>query len=450
MNKERIIPFEEKIALGFPRGSDTGFHFETVESVFKMMGKSPCNYRMISVARVHHMARNEIISEFLKSDMNYLLFIDSDMIWESNSLEIAYQLIQHQMVDIVTGIYYMKGRPHLPVIKKLDLQSGCWNNFMDWGNEPFEVDGAGLGFMLIPRYVLEKMKQPMCTWDGGFSEDLNFCLKAKLHHGFRIWAHPHIKLGHIASKVVTSFDWVQEHKPSVESYMRERMVMTTRYLEAEYPNWRKTLGIHPLDFKNINTAKHWDEIYKQTGGAWKTHPQKYDHVSKELLKGIKPDAKVLEIGCGVGMFATSLMKDHPEFDYHGIDISKVAVDTIQKKGFKAEVKKVPPLGTKDKYDVILALELLEHLDDGPRLELIKEISGSLKPDGIAIFTVPDDIMPPEKIIEHRVVYNMKSFTKFLSKAFGSVEVESFLTSVFSRNEIGKANFLVAVCKEGKK
>ena len=306
MPEKRIVPFEEKIAIGIPRGSDTGFSYEFVESIFKTMGRSPCNYRMISTARVHHIARNKIIDDFLKSDMNYLLFIDSDMIWEPDSLELAYQLIQHNMVDIVTGIYFTKSEPHLPVIKKLDLQAGCYNIFMEWGNEPFEVDGAGMGFMLIPRYVLEKMKQPMCTWDGGFSEDLNFCLKAKKDFNFRIWAHPHIKIGHITNKVITSFDWAKQHKPSVKSYVREAMFKTTEYLKKEYPNWRELLGISPLDFKNVNTGKYWDDIYKSEGGrkTWRTYPQKYEHIIKDLLKDIKSTARVLELGCGVGIFAS--------------------------------------------------------------------------------------------------------------------------------------------------
>ncbi|MCK5019116.1 MAG: methyltransferase domain-containing protein [Candidatus Peribacteraceae bacterium] len=447
MPEKRIIPFEEKIAIGLPRGSDTRYPYEFIESLMKMMGKSPCNYRMITTAKVHHIARNKIIADFLKSDMNYLLFIDSDMIWEPESLEQAYQLLQHNMVDLVTGIYYTKSEPHLPVIKKLDLKAGCYNIFMEWSNEPFEVDGAGLGFMLIPRYVLEKMKQPMCTWDGGFSEDLNFCLKAKKDHNFRIWAHPGIKLGHLTTKVVTSFDWVQQHKPSVKAYVREAMYKTTKYLREEYPGWRKLLGIHPLDFKNINTGKYWDKIYEDEGfrETWRTYPQKYDHISKNLFKGLKPDAKVLELGCGVGIFASKLKKEHLKFIYHGVDISEKAIGIMRKEGFKADVMKLPPLKVKDKHDLIFGMELLEHLDDKPRLQLIKEVSENLTEKGIAIFTVPDNCFPPDDIAEHRIMFDMKSFTKFLGQIFDGVSVESVLTNV-SHKTLGKENFLIAVCK----
>ena len=135
------VPQDAKIAVGVPRGTGTTFHYEWVLSLFKMFGKSPCKYKMISVSKVHHMARNEIINKFLKTDMDYLLFIDSDMIWEPDSLEMAYDLIRNSHVDIVTGIYYTKNEPHLPVIKKLDLKAGCYDNYERWENRPFEVDG---------------------------------------------------------------------------------------------------------------------------------------------------------------------------------------------------------------------------------------------------------------------------------------------------------------------
>ena len=448
MNKP-IIPPAERIAIGLPRGSDTTFQYEFIESLFRMFGKSPCNYQMITTAKVHHIARNTIIKNFLKSDSDYLLFIDSDMIWEPDSLEIAYSTLQHPQVDIVSGIYYTKGEPHLPVIKKLDLQAGCYNIYTEWGNEPFEVDGAGMGFMLIPRYVLEKMKQPMCHWDGGFSEDLNFCLQAKKDHGFKIWAHPGIKLGHVSKTTITSFDWVRQHKPSVKAYIREAMVKTKIFLKDEYPNWREDLGIHPLDFKNVNTQEHWDNIYTREGteANWRTYPEKNEYVSKSILKELKSDATVLELGCGVGKFAGVLLKDHKDITYKGIDISQVAVNALNKSGIRAERRDVPPI-EETGYDVVIGLELLEHLDDKPRLAVIKEVSDIIGKTGQAIFSVPDNCMPPEEIIEHRAMYNEDTLKKFLKGAFSEVSVES-VASRPSHLVERKEQFLVAVCSNKK-
>ena len=446
------IPGDERIAIGLPRGAETGYKYETIESFFSMFGNSPCNYKMISVNKVHHIARNEIMQHFLETDMNYLLFIDSDMIWEPNSLELAYNLIQHPQVDIVTGIYFQKGAPHLPVIRRLDLDAGCYNVFVEWGNEPFEVDGTGMGFMLIPKYVIEKMKQPLCTWDGGFAEDLNFCLKAKKDYGFRIWAHPGIKLGHIGDKVITSFDWVQQFKPGINAFIREAMVGTKKWLKETYPNWREDLGIHPLSFKNINTGKYWDNLYTQEGGAkdnWRRYPEKFDFVINNLLVDIEADANVLELGCGVGVFAQMLKAKYASVSYFGIDISQVAIDELKKVGLDGVAQSIPPIKVADKPDVVIGLEFLEHLDDEPRLQTIKEVSKLIGDTGKAIFSLPDDCMSPAEVAEHRVKYNKDSFTKFLRKVFKQVVVYQLPSrpSMFSE---GKFNFLVAVCSNRQK
>ena len=443
--KEQIVPYEEKIAIGLPRGGATMFHYEFFKSMFEMFGRSPCNYKLLTATKVHHLARNEIFKKFLKTDMNYLLTIDSDMIWESDSLELAYKLIQHPQVDIVTGIYFTKAKPHLPVIKKLDLQAGCYNIFMNWGNEPFEVDGSGMGFMLISRKVVKKIPQPMCEWKGGFAEDLIFCLKAKKDYGFRIWAHPHIKLGHTCKTTITSHDWITQHRPSVEAWVRESMRGTTAVLRKRYPNWRKDLGIHPMDFKNMNTEKYWDGLYTREGlrDTWRTYPEKYEHIVKDLLKGMKKGFKVLELGCGVGIFASKLVEKY-ECEYLGMDISGAAIKALNEAGFKGIKRKIPPIGIDEKFDVVVGLELLEHLDEKPRLQTIKEVSKIIGDKGMAVLSVPDNCMPPEDVPEHRVMYDKKTYEKFLKKAFKRVEVESFVTRpshIFS----GKEQFLIGAC-----
>ena len=443
------IPGDEKIAIGLPRGPDTGFKFEWLESMFMMLGHSPCQYRMISSNKVHHQARNEIMQDFIKTDMNYLLFIDSDMIWESDSLELAYTVIQNPQVDIVTGIYFTKARPHLPVIKQLDLNAGCYNIFMEWGNEPFEVDGSGMGFMLISRKVIETMKQPLCTWDGGFAEDLNFCLKAKKDHKFRIWAVPQIKLGHISNTIITNFDWIKEFKPGVRAYIREAMVGTKRWLKETYPNWRKDLGIHPMQFKNMNTKEHWDRLYTQEGGikTWRTYPEKHDFIINKLLGNLISDEEVLELGCGVGVFAKKLQKKEPNIIYYGLDISQVAIDELHKAGFKGEVNEIPPITKLDDtttWDTVIGLEFLEHLDEKPRLNVIKEVSGLIQETGRAIFSVPDDHMSPDEVAEHRIKYNKDTFYKFLKKAFKNVTIHQVKTRPAIDSTI-KYDFLVALC-----
>jgi 2-polyprenyl-3-methyl-5-hydroxy-6-metoxy-1,4-benzoquinol methylase len=292
----------------------------------------------------------------------------------------------------------------------------------------------------------------MCTWDGGFSEDLNFLLKAKKDHGFKIWAHPGIKLGHIGTKVITNFDYMQQFKPGIKAYIREAMVGTKRYLQEQYPDWRKTLGIDPMSFKNINTKEYWDSIYQKEGGAdknWRDYPEKYEYIIKNILGDLQPDAKVLELGCGVGVFANQLKKSKPLVNYFGLDISEVAIEELKKTGLVGEVQSIPPLKVAGEADVVVALELLEHLDQEPRQQTIKEISELIGKYNKAILSVPDDCMGAEDVSEHRVKYNKETFTKFLKKEFKNVNLYQ-IPSRLSTHSTQLANYLVAVCDNKQK
>jgi len=145
------------------------------------------------------------------------------------------------------------------------------------------------------------------------------------------------------------------------------------------------------------------------------------------------------------IFAKELRAKMPKAQYKGIDISEVAVTAMNNAGFLAERREVPPI-KEDKQDLVVGLEILEHLDDDKRLELIKGVASIIGSDGLAIFSVPDNCMPPEQVTEHRVMFDQKSFEKFLRKAFRNVSI----IQVKSRPShlqgfSNKVSYLVAKC-----
>jgi 2-polyprenyl-3-methyl-5-hydroxy-6-metoxy-1,4-benzoquinol methylase len=250
---------------------------------------------------------------------------------------------------------------------------------------------------------------------------------------------------------------MQQFKPGIKAYIREAMVGTKRYLQEQYPDWRERLGIHPLDFKNINTKEYWDSIYATEGGAeknWRKYPEKFEYIARNLLADTAPDAKVLELGCGVGIFAAQLKNLKPSIDYCGIDISQVAIDELYKNGLKGSVGNLPGIELPLEWigsnvDVVVGLEFLEHLDDEPRAEVIKEVSKIIGNTGKAIFSSPDNCMGPEDVAEHRVKFTKDTFYKFLRTAFKDVTVYQ----IASRPSIaspGTYNFLVGVCSNRQK
>lgn len=100
---------------------------------------------------------------------------------------------------------------------------------------------------------------------------------------------------------------------------------------------------------------------------------------------LKHNAKVLDLGCGTGMMLNYLSKYGKVF---GLDNNLEAIKYSKKKSPQAKIifGSLPDHLPKEKFDLITALDLIEHIDkDTDGLEAISNI---LKPKGILIITVP--------------------------------------------------------------
>ena len=108
---------------------------------------------------------------------------------------------------------------------------------------------------------------------------------------------------------------------------------------------------------------------------------RYYRLWQEVIKLIHPDRRILEIGCGTGQFARMLI-DTGRTRYFGFDFSSHAIslchgiNVIQYDAYEPEIYLSPG------YDLVIALEVLEHIDDLKVLGLIRK--------GVEIvFTVPE-------------------------------------------------------------
>ncbi len=149
-------------------------------------------------------ARNEMTASFLGTSYTHQFWLDADIEFTPEDIAKLHNLD----ADIAVGFYCMK-RPDLPL--------SAWRNgklvkIEECPGEPFEVDFAGTGFMVIRRDVIETLAAKSESYEGpngrvpalymtpihndGFeSEDYNFCRKAR-EAGFKIIGDPSIKLGH--------------------------------------------------------------------------------------------------------------------------------------------------------------------------------------------------------------------------------------------------------------
>lgn len=149
-----------------------------------------------------HRVRYFLTDSFLKTDFERMLFIDSDIEFETGDVMRLLTLD----ADVAVGAYRMK---------KEGAKLAAWvgGELLDeFPNDPFEVDYAGTGFMMIKRHVWDRIEH-LCEnidtergvikkwWgfdvDGGVElpEDYSFCKKVR-DCGMKIVCDPDIKLKH--------------------------------------------------------------------------------------------------------------------------------------------------------------------------------------------------------------------------------------------------------------
>lgn len=153
-----------------------------------------------------YTSRNNLATMAIQKEMDYVLWLDSDMIFSPDVLKKL--LEDRDKGDIITGIYYRRVQPFKPVLfSKLDIDdSGCdWVGYDDYPeDEVFEIEGCGFGCVLTPVSafvdVMAKFGD-MFAPIGGVGEDLSFCWRAK-QCGYKIVADPQIQCGHVGHYVV--------------------------------------------------------------------------------------------------------------------------------------------------------------------------------------------------------------------------------------------------------
>lgn len=180
-------------------------HSRFAQSLAMLDKEGDCQVSFIMNSLVYD-ARNKFCEQAISGEFDYILWLDSDMVFPSYVLR---QMLQDDK-DIVSGLYFRRSYPYTPVAfeELRHDEEGILHtkDLLEWPKELFQVDGVGFGCVLMKTDVLFDIAgKEGGVWftpmkDAG--EDAAFCLRAK-EYGYEIWIDPTFKLGHVGQTVIT-------------------------------------------------------------------------------------------------------------------------------------------------------------------------------------------------------------------------------------------------------
>lgn len=151
--------------------------------------------------------RNMLVSEALKWNPDYILWIDSDIIFPKFGIDKLIDTMNQTNADIVSGLYFSKRKPHVPMIMKFN-SDGTHSIVREVDfNRIIKIDAYGLGFCLVKIKIFKELTYPwfqfrwkekkennkIIKYQTG--EDLNFFDKVK-KKGYSVYLNTGIICSH--------------------------------------------------------------------------------------------------------------------------------------------------------------------------------------------------------------------------------------------------------------
>jgi len=118
----------------------------------------------------------------------------------------------------------------------------------------------------------------------------------------------------------------------------------------------------------------------------------YIRIVEDLLRFL-PKSTILEVGCGDGVISDYIALNYPGSKVLGIDISRKAIAFAKLMGRYAEYRHVDLFDINEQYDVVLLIEVLEHIPKASVNPFLRKIRDVLKPGGFLVLSVPTPLLP---------------------------------------------------------
>ncbi len=236
-------PIIKRIAMSIPSEGHTlpeaydnhlvlSFHLGVLQEKWKHENR-PIQYEFYwyTVGRVlTALAREKLVQEALKANLDYIIMYDDDMLLPIDMVERMIDDVEkNPEIDVLAPLAHMRNAPHYAVIYTTtegydDKAHAPYfvNNFVK--NYPkdklVECDAVGFGAVMIKMEMVRRITPPYFFSTTGSGEDIYFCMKSRQDAGARIFMDTRIKLGHLSAPRVIDEEyyekWIKDNNHEIE------------------------------------------------------------------------------------------------------------------------------------------------------------------------------------------------------------------------------------------
>jgi hypothetical protein len=204
------------IALGYIHGGWPRAEFmESVDRVLTTERSPIARVVTASAGPLIAMARNMLVGQFLEGDAEWLMCVDTDIVFNPDAISRLRSVADESLRPVVSGLYYViNNDDQVPAMYAAGSRDGnlYFQAFKEWPEDSLlEVDAVGAGFMLVHRSVFEKIR---ADHDGDqcwfrecvlnqrpIGEDLSFCIRVA-GAGFPVYVHTGVQAGHMKTIMI--------------------------------------------------------------------------------------------------------------------------------------------------------------------------------------------------------------------------------------------------------
>lgn len=194
---------DAKVKVGIAISSLEMMHAAFTQCLADLIIESLSNNILIDVEVVVgkpvDKSRTLCVLKLLKKDPEYILFLDTDMIFQPDLL----LNLMKQEKDLITGVACMRYPPFSPAMGLWDDEKDEPVMLMGYPRDKlFKIGTCGGACLLVKREVFEKVKKPWFKYDEYGGEDTYFCRKVR-KEGYEIWADGRQEVGHWTYNTLT-------------------------------------------------------------------------------------------------------------------------------------------------------------------------------------------------------------------------------------------------------